>query len=90
MDIPKIGTPVVVTWLDSTTDGGWMYHDPAKPLKASVRKCRTIAWIAGQGPAALALAYTISDADKLDGREGHLCPLAIPLGCIIDIKPVTL
>lgn len=85
MNIPKVGTAVLITWLDSTSDRGWQYKEPRKNVKPIVRTIKSRCWIVGVSPIAVATASHICAAIE-DDLEGHLNPLSIPLGCIIDVK----
>lgn len=89
LEIPKVGQAVIVTWLDSTNESGWAYITPDRVDKlAEVRRIKTLGWIIGASPVALAIASTTSAPSAPGDLEGHLCPLAIPLGCIVSIREV--
>lgn len=86
--IPKIGTLVLVEWLDSKFQSGWNYKEPGVALRASPRKIRTVAWLTGRSNTAIATANHISDGSS-EELEGHLNPVAIPIGCITSIKELS-
>ena len=49
MNLPEIGTPVIITWFDSTTTSGWA----GRATTPSVRKILTLGWLVGTSRASL-------------------------------------
>ena len=86
MNLPEIGTAVIVVWFDSTTTSGWA----GRATSPSVRKILTLGWLIGASPVAIEIASTMSDSysDNSPATSNHLDALTIPLGCIYKVKEV--
>jgi len=87
---PKLGTLVLIEWLDSTSLSGWQYLAPNETLSFSPRRIKTIGWVVATSPVALLLTAHTSEPGEGDPRFGSLDPLAIPRGCIMKLQAVTL
>jgi hypothetical protein len=90
VNLPKIGSAVLVNWLDTTTYSGWQYVTQGVAYDFSPRKMRTLGWLTGANPVAILVTPTLAPADTEDGKDGHLDPLVIPRGCIVSLRRITL
>jgi hypothetical protein len=90
LKIPALNTLVLLEWLDSTSMAGWQYYEPEEKLVFQPRLMRTVGWLLGVNPVALLIAGTISPETLGDARTGSLDPLAIPRGCILELKAIKL
>lgn len=89
MKLPPVGTPVLVSWLDTTTYGGWRHHKPGVPVEFSPRKMQTLGFFMGSNPVGIYVVPTLSLPDSEDHSEGHLDAVVLPNGCVTSLRRVS-
>lgn len=85
---PRIGTPVILDWIDSTTLAGWQYRE--RGFTFAPRKIRTIGYFMGSNPVAYYVVATLAPPDAEDSSEGHLDGIVIPRGCVTTLRELKL
>lgn len=89
MDIPKLKTPVRVSWFDSVDQPGWQYAQLGETLDAGLRPAMvTRGVLVYEDELSLAVAPTIAPRGENDAKEGYLDVLTIPKGCIQEIEVI--
>jgi hypothetical protein len=85
---PKIGTPVKVTWLDSTSLPGWHYFHEGQLVDSRPRRQISRGLLVGVGTVAITLAHTVGPRSLLDSTEGLLDLLIVPKGAITALQVI--
>lgn len=89
LKLPPFGTPVIISWIDTTTYSGWQRHRTDKEVQFSPRKMQTLGFLMGANPVGIYVVPTLSSPDAEDPREGHLDAIVLPRGCITNIAVVS-
>ena len=88
MTLPKVGTPIHVLWMDSTSLPGWNYVPEKRPVDFAPRTIETYGRLVGENPVSILVAGSFSKPLSEGGDWGYLDPLVIPRGCIVTLKAV--
>lgn len=89
MKLPKLGSTVLVTWIDSTAWNGWRYFGANQRIELPARLIETLGWVVDVTSDVLTLCSSISQPNKFNLNQGQSDHLSIPLGCIKKIQKIS-